>query len=181
VLTSKKNELKKRLGNKSTKTGTENRMKVFLTIAEEPMSFKDMLEKLKMTKPTLTSHLKTLEKEKSIYKDTVKSYETSNSEEVGKVVYRVSVSQIHKMLEEALSLYDILSRAFDLEAITKESRERTGKIPEDNLRKLTADEEIKEVHQKLEEHKKAMVDTVSDYLTRREERRRLRAKDREGV
>lgn len=167
------------MGNKSTKTGKENRMKVFLAIAQEPLSFKDMLERLRMTRPTLTSHLKSLEKEGSIYKDTIKRNE--DPEEVGKVVYRASFTHIHKKLEEALSLYDILSRAFDLEAITKESRERTGKIPRDNLRKLTAEKEIKEVHQKLEEHKKAMVETVSDYLTRREERRRLHTKDREDL
>ena len=177
----KKNEQKKRLGNKSTKAGIENRTKVFLAIAEEPLSFGDILEKLKMTRPTLTNHLKTLEQSGSIYKESIRPNETSDPREVGRVVYKASINHIHRRLEEALSLYDVLSRAFDAETIKKESRERTSRISEDNLRRLTADEEIREVHRKLEEHKKAMVEIVCDYLTRRQERRRIRAKDREGA
>jgi DNA-binding transcriptional ArsR family regulator len=179
----KEQGLREKLGRRSTKTGIENRTRIFLTIAKEPLSFSQLVEKFKgeLSKPVINDHLKVLERQGSIYKDTIKKDETCEPEKVGKVVYRASVHHIGSILMEALSLYDVLSEAFDVEKIRKESERRARNIPENKLRALTADKEITRVRKKLENLKLEMAQVVSDYLVRREERRRLRTKDREGT
>lgn len=173
--------MKKEELTKSSKTGIENRTRVLLAIAKKPSSFQELLKELALTRPTLLSHIKSLQKKGSIYRDTIKPDETSNPKEVGKVVYRASLHHIAKTLMEAISLYDVFSEAFDVEKISKESEKRTSKIPEDKLRSLTPEKQIMQVHRKLERLKQQMVEVVCDYFATTEARRRLRSKDNEGA
>ena len=119
-------------------------IRIFMTIAKEPLSFPELHKKLRMSKPTLRiskstlfNHLEYLEKKaKAIYRDTIKADQTLKEEEVGKLVYKLKVDQIPNMLEEALSLLGMLSEPF----------------------------EDKELDRKFSEYRRAIAELMNDYI-----------------
>jgi len=129
-------EMRKALGRKSRRLRDENMAKVFLTIAKEPLSFSELLKKTELSRPVLTNHLRRLERNHAVYRDTIKPNQTLNSEEVGKIVYKAGIDQVPEILRTTLSLIDILSGT---------------------LGDMKLDE-------KLREHKEAIISAIVDYL-----------------
>jgi DNA-binding transcriptional ArsR family regulator len=75
-------------GQKSRQIASLNVLHVLEILGEKPSSFSELLRETGFSKPVLSKHLQTLTKERAIYKDTIKSDETSDPREVGKIVYR---------------------------------------------------------------------------------------------
>jgi len=109
----KNEELRKARGQKSRKQRSDNTIRVYLAIAKEPSSFSELQKKTKLSPPVLSSHLKFLTENLAIYPDTIKRHEARNSQEIGKSVYRATVDEIPRMLNEALSALFILSEPFE--------------------------------------------------------------------
>jgi len=95
-------ETKKALGRKSRRIGHENRTKVFLTIAKNPSSFSELLSETKLSRASLTQHLRFLEKEGAIYRDIIKATQTSKPSEIGKIVYKVKEDEMIAILMETV-------------------------------------------------------------------------------
>jgi len=129
-------EITKALGRKSRQLRNENMTRVLLTIAKEPLSFSELLKKTKLSRPVLTNHLRRLERNHAIYRDTIKPNQTLNPDEIGKIVYKAGIDQVPEILRTTLSLIDILS----------------GTLGDMKLDK------------KLREHKKAIITAIVDYL-----------------
>jgi DNA-binding HxlR family transcriptional regulator len=104
----KDKKIREAQGEKSKTIANQNLLVVFLTLLKNPLTFSELLKKTGLSKPVLTKHLKTLQKKGSIDKDTVKQSETTNPEEIGKVVYRVRsdmvIPDIVKALEYTLKM-----------------------------------------------------------------------------
>ena len=88
-MVNKMDETKKALGKKSRLLKRENRALIYMTIAKEPSSFSELLEKTKLSRSVLTQHLKELENEGLIYKDIIKPTETLDKSQIGKIVYKI--------------------------------------------------------------------------------------------
>jgi DNA-binding HxlR family transcriptional regulator len=95
-------------GQKSKAIANRNQLLVFLTLVEKPLNFSELVENTGFSRPVLAKHLKNLQKIGSIEKDTIKLDETSNPEQVGKVVYKVRANQvvpdIVRAIERALQM-----------------------------------------------------------------------------
>jgi uncharacterized protein YbaR (Trm112 family) len=125
----KSEETRKALGKKSRDQKRDNMIKVFLTIAKEPSSFPELVEKTRLSKSTLFGHLEYLEKKAhAIYRDTIKEDQTLNSEEIGKLVYHVKIDEIPNMLQEGLSLLGILVDPFEDKELDRQLEEHKRKI-----------------------------------------------------
>jgi len=98
------NETKKALGKKSRQLKRENREKIYMTIAKEPSSFSELLEKTKLSRSVLTQHLKELENEHLIYKDTIKPTETSDKSQIGKIVYKIKEDEMENFLMQTIHM-----------------------------------------------------------------------------
>jgi len=131
-------ETKKALGRKSRRLKLENRAKVFLTIAKKPSSFSELLTETKLSRASLTQHLKFLEREGAIYRDVIKPNETSNPKEVGKIIYKVKIDEVPEIINETLMV--------GLETILAVFREN------------------KELYRKLEFHIREINKAICEYL-----------------
>jgi DNA-binding transcriptional regulator GbsR (MarR family) len=89
-------------GQRSKTIASQNQLFIFLTLIDRPLTFSELLKETGFSRPVLAKHLKVLQKKGSITKDTVKQGETSNSKEIGKVVYRVKTSEIVPLIMKAL-------------------------------------------------------------------------------
>jgi len=96
-------KIKEAQGRKSRRIANENLAKVFLTIAQKPSSFSELLEKTELSKPILMKHLRTLQEKDAIYKDTIKLIDTLNSSEIGKNVYKIKEDEMESFLLEAVN------------------------------------------------------------------------------
>lgn len=147
-------ELSKALGKKSRHLKNENMIKVFLTIAKEPSSFSELLEKTGLSRPVLSNHLKFLDENLAIYPDIIKRNQTLNPQEIKKVVYRASVDEIPRMLRQALSVLNMLVEPL----------------------------ENKELDRELLKHKQAIAKTITNYLIQLNTNRALALKlDKENL
>jgi DNA-binding transcriptional ArsR family regulator len=98
------NETKKALGKKSRLLKRENRALIYMTIAKEPSSFSELLEKTKLSRSVLTQHLKELENEGLIYKDIIKPTETLDKSQIGKIVYKIKEDEMENFLMETITM-----------------------------------------------------------------------------
>lgn len=90
-------------GLKSKRIAGDNLAKVFMSIAEKPASFSELLTKTGFSKPVLNKHLKTLREHDAVYKDTIKPTETSNPSEIGKVIYKMKLDEMEHFLRETIN------------------------------------------------------------------------------
>jgi DNA-binding transcriptional ArsR family regulator len=96
-------KIKEAQGQKSRKIASENLTKVFFAIAQKRLSFSELLEETKLSKPVLAKHLKTLQEQGVIYKDIIKLTDTFDSSEVGKIVYKMKEDEMESFLMEAVN------------------------------------------------------------------------------
>jgi len=89
-------------GQRSKIIGNVNQLNVFLTLLGQPFTFSELLRETGFSRPVLAKHLRALQADGCICKDTVKADETSNPKEVGKVVYRVISNLILPEIVEAI-------------------------------------------------------------------------------
>jgi len=89
-------------GQRSKTIANVNQLHVFLTLLRQPLTFSELLKETGFSKPVLAKHLRALQADGCICKDTVKADETSNPKEVGKVVYRIISNQILPLIVEAI-------------------------------------------------------------------------------
>jgi DNA-binding transcriptional ArsR family regulator len=94
-------------GEKSKVIAKQNRLLVFLTLIDKPLTFGELLKQTGLSRPVLSKHLKAWQKRGSIEKDTVKQDETTNPAEIGKIVYRVRsemiIPDVVRAIENALT------------------------------------------------------------------------------
>lgn len=89
-------------GQRSKTIANVNQLHVFLTLLRQPLTFSELLKETGFSKPVLAKHLRALQADGCICKDTVKADETSNPKEVGKVVYRIISNQVLPLIVEAI-------------------------------------------------------------------------------
>jgi DNA-binding transcriptional regulator GbsR (MarR family) len=97
-------KIKKAQGEKSRRLASQNLAKIYLKIAEKPLSFSELLTETGLSKPILMKHLRTLQKEQLIYKDTIKPTETSNPLEIGKIIYKVKEDEMENFLMQTIHM-----------------------------------------------------------------------------
>jgi DNA-binding transcriptional ArsR family regulator len=98
------NKTKEALGRKSRQLKTQNRALVYMAIAKEPLSFTELLEKTKLSRASLTLHLKELENEGLIYKDIIKPTETLDKSQIGKIVYKIKEDEMENFLLQTINM-----------------------------------------------------------------------------
>jgi DNA-binding transcriptional ArsR family regulator len=103
-MVNKMEETKKALGKKSRLLKRENRALIYMTIAKEPSSFSELLEKTKLSRSVLTQHLKELENEGLIYKDIIKPIETLDKSQIGKIVYKIKEDEMENFLMQTIDM-----------------------------------------------------------------------------
>jgi len=103
MLKNKDRKVKEAQGQKSKRMASENLAKVFLTIAQKRLSFSELLKETRLSRPILMKHLRTLQEKDAIYKDIIKSIDTLNRSEIGKIVYKVKEDEMEKFLMEAIN------------------------------------------------------------------------------
>ena len=97
-------KIKKAQGEKSRRLASRNLAKIYLKIAEKPLSFSELLTETELSKPILMKHLRTLQKEQLIYKDTIKPTDTLNPSEIGKIVYKIKEDEIENFLMQTIHM-----------------------------------------------------------------------------
>jgi len=97
-------KIKKAQGEKSRRLASQNLAKIYLKIAEKPLSFSELLTETELSKPILMKHLRTLQKEQLIYKDTIKPTDTLNPSEIGKIVYKIKEDEIENFLMQTIHM-----------------------------------------------------------------------------
>jgi hypothetical protein len=95
-------------GRKSRQTAKLHQLDVLIAVMHKPSTFSQLLKKTGFSKPVLTKHLKFWINGEMIYKDTIKRTESTNSNDVGKIVYRAiptsAIPSITAAMETALQL-----------------------------------------------------------------------------
>jgi DNA-binding transcriptional ArsR family regulator len=108
MLKEKDERIREAQGEKSKTIARQNRLVIFLTLIDKPLTFSELLRETGVSRPVLAKHLKVLQRNGSIDKDTVKQDETTNPAEIGKIVYRVKtemiIPDIVKALEHTLKM-----------------------------------------------------------------------------
>jgi len=97
------NKIREALGRKSRQLKTQNQALVYMAIAKKQLSFSELLNETKLSRASLTHHLKLLENEDVIYKDIIKPIDTLNRSEIGKIVYKVKEDEMESFLMEAVN------------------------------------------------------------------------------
>ena len=95
-------------------------IRIFMAIAQKPMSFSDLHKKLKLSYPVLTDHLQHLERNLAIYRHIINVGETPDPKEVGKVVYKAKIDQIPTMLRQSLFILDTITEVLEDEQLKKD-------------------------------------------------------------
>ena len=86
--TTKNDKIREAQGEKSRQIASINTLTILHILTKRPLTFSELLKETGFSKPVLTKHLGNLVNAGGIYRDTVKSTETSDPKEVGKIVYR---------------------------------------------------------------------------------------------
>jgi len=100
----KEDKIREALGRKSRQLKTQNQALVYMTIAKKQLSFSELLNETKLSRASLTHHLKLLENEDLIYKDIIKPIDTFNRSEIGKIVYKVKEDEMQSFLEQTVMM-----------------------------------------------------------------------------
>lgn len=118
----KEMKIKEAQGRKSRRIASENLTRVFLTIAQEPSSFSELLKKIKLSSPILMKHLKTLRSKDAIYRDIIKPTETANPKEIGKIVYKIKEDEMESFLMQAIHMNFTIADLVDDEELEEKLR-----------------------------------------------------------
>jgi DNA-binding transcriptional regulator GbsR (MarR family) len=97
-------KIKKAQGEKSRRLASQNLAKIYLKIAEKPLSFSELLTETELSKPILMKHLRTLQKEQLIYKDIIKPTETLDESQIGKIVYKIKEDEMENFLMQTIDM-----------------------------------------------------------------------------
>ncbi|MCJ7633556.1 winged helix-turn-helix domain-containing protein [Candidatus Bathyarchaeota archaeon] len=100
----KDRKIKEAQGQASRLLSAQNQLRVFQAIAEKPSTYSELLRETGLSRPVLMKHLKALQEQNEIFKDTIKHDETSNPKEIGKVVYRVDDNLVIPHLVRAMAM-----------------------------------------------------------------------------
>ena len=122
------NETKKALGKKSRILKRENRALIYMTIAKEPSSFSELLEKTKLSRSVLAQHLKELENEGLIYKDIIKPSETLDKSQIGKVVYKIKEDEMENFLMQTIHMNFTIAELVEDENLRQKLNEYAKEI-----------------------------------------------------
>jgi DNA-binding transcriptional ArsR family regulator len=122
------NETKKALGKKSRLLKRENRALIYMTIAKEPSSFSELLEKTKLSRSVLTQHLKELENEGLIYKDIIKPTETLDKSQIGKIVYKIKEDEMENFLMQTIHMNFTIAELVEDENLRQKLNEYAKEI-----------------------------------------------------
>jgi len=95
-------------------------MRIFNILMEKRMSFSELLQETGFSRPVLTKHLKELQRDSTIYKDTIKRDETSDHEEVGKIVYALAPEDAIEMFAKQMVEMNSVIPYLDIDEGTKE-------------------------------------------------------------
>jgi DNA-binding transcriptional ArsR family regulator len=98
------NKTKEALGRKSRQLKAQNQALVYMTIAKKQLSFSELLNETKLSRASLTHHLKLLENEGLIYKDIIKPIDTLNPSEIGKIVYKIKEDEMENFLKQTIHM-----------------------------------------------------------------------------
>jgi len=98
------NKTKEALGRKSRQLKAQNQALVYMTIAKKQLSFSELLNETKLSRASLTHHLKLLENEGLIYKDIIKPIDTLNPSEIGKIIYKVKEDEMENFLKQTIHM-----------------------------------------------------------------------------
>jgi DNA-binding transcriptional regulator GbsR (MarR family) len=101
MLKRKDQRIREAQGEKSRQTARFNEIRVFQALMR-PLTFSELQRETRLSKPVLSKHLRTLMNDASIYKDTIKRDETTNPEEIGKIVYRANSRMIIPDIVDAI-------------------------------------------------------------------------------
>lgn len=72
---------------------TLNELSVLIPLLHKPLTFSELHEETRLSKPILSKHLKFWTNSEIIYKDTIKPIEATNPKDIGKIVYRAIPAQ----------------------------------------------------------------------------------------
>jgi DNA-binding transcriptional ArsR family regulator len=127
-MVNKMDETKKALGKKSRLLKRENRALIYMTIAKEPSSFSELLEKTKLSRSVLTQHLKELENEGLIYKDIIKPTETLDKSQIGKIVYKIKEDEMENFLLQTIEMNFTIANLVEDENLRQKLHEYAKEI-----------------------------------------------------
>jgi DNA-binding transcriptional ArsR family regulator len=127
-MVNKMDETKKALGKKSRLLKRENRALIYMTIAKEPSSFSELLEKTKLSRSVLTQHLKELENEGLIYKDIIKPIETLDKSQIGKIVYKIKEDEMENFLLQTIEMNFTIANLVEDENLRQKLHEYAKEI-----------------------------------------------------
>lgn len=119
---------KEALGRKSRQLKAQNQTLVFMTIARKDLSFSELLNETRLSRASLAKHLKQLEKDGIIYKDTIKPDETSNPQEIGKIVYKLMEDNFEWFLKQTVEMSLAVQNLFIDEEVKKELKKHSDAI-----------------------------------------------------
>jgi DNA-binding transcriptional regulator GbsR (MarR family) len=122
------NKTKEALGRKSRQLKTQNRALVYMAIAKEPLSFTELLEKTKLSRASLTLHLKELESEDLIYKDIIKPTETLDKSQIGKIVYKIKEDEMENFLMQTIHMNFTIAELVEDENLKQKLNEYAKEI-----------------------------------------------------
>jgi DNA-binding transcriptional ArsR family regulator len=131
------NKIREALGRKSRQLKTQNQALVYMAIAKKLLSFSELLNETKLSRASLTHHLKLLENEDAVYKDIIKPIDTLNRSEIGKIVYKVKADEMEKFLMEAINTNFTIADLVEDENYRQELNGYAKKIAEAIYRYLT--------------------------------------------
>jgi DNA-binding transcriptional ArsR family regulator len=122
------NKTKEALGRKSRQLKAQNRALVYMAIAKEPLSFTELLEKTKLSRASLTLHLKELENEDLIYKDIIKPTETLDKSQIGKIVYKIKEDETENFLLQTIEMNFTIANLVEDENLKQKLHEYAKEI-----------------------------------------------------
>jgi DNA-binding transcriptional regulator GbsR (MarR family) len=121
-------KIKKAQGEKSRRLASQNLAKIYLKIAEKPLSFSELLNETELSKPILMKHLRTLLKEQLIYKDTIKPTETLDKSQIGKIVYKIKEDEMENFLMQTIHMNFTIAELVEDENLRQKLNEYAREI-----------------------------------------------------
>jgi len=121
-------KIKKAQGEKSRRLASQNLAKIYLKIAEKPLSFSELLTETELSKPILMKHLRTLQKEQLIYKDIIKPTETLDESQIGKIVYKIKEDEMENFLMQTIHMNFTIAELVEDENLRQKLNEYAREI-----------------------------------------------------